>query len=149
MVITTTQRTYHLQLHSTNKTAMMVVKWHYPAIKPSPQMAAVKSRQQMLDDLSLKSLDFHYQISLKEGPKPAWMPLTVFSDAGKTYIQFPAQMQQAPLLFIGHSPGSDEIVNYRVAGNYYVIDSVVNNAQLRLGRSAGLLSVVQITKEGS
>ncbi len=144
LVVTTDQRTYHFQLHSTPDTYMAVVDWRYPKERVKKKVSVIKTQSQMLNALNVKSLHFDYQIALKSGPRPGWVPLRVFDDGSKTYIQFPAGMQSAPLLYIGHSPNSDRIVNYRVEGNYYVIDSVVDNAQLRLGQTA--ISVVQITR---
>lgn len=147
LVVTTDERTYHLQLHSTKDTYMAVVSWRYPQKAVSKQVTNIKTQSQMLDALSLKNLHFDYKVSLASGPRPGWMPLQVFDDGSKTYIQFPSGMQSAPLLYIGHSPNSDSIVNYRVEGNYYVIDSIIDNAQLRLGQRA--ISVVQISRNGA
>lgn len=147
LVVTTDERTYHLQLHSTKSTFMSVVDWHYPQKTVSKQVSNIKTQSQMLDALNLKNLHFDYTVSLESGPRPGWMPLQVFDDGSKTYIQFPSGMQSAPLLYIGHSPNSDRIVNYRVEGNYYVVDSVIDKAQLRLGQRS--ISVVQISRKGA
>jgi type IV secretion system protein TrbG len=86
--------------------------------------------------LDVNHLDFGYKLKLSAGPRPEWFPVTVFNDGNKTYIELPKTIQEAPTLFIG---STGKIVNYRLMGNYYVVDSLFPQAQLRAGQS-----VVQI-----
>ncbi|MBU0455781.1 MAG: P-type conjugative transfer protein TrbG [Pseudomonadota bacterium] len=135
LVITTNQRTYHLMLHATNTTYMAAVEWRYPDSDNFVQQ--YKQEKQQLSDigtnLDLNQLDFHYHFDLIQGDIPNWKPLMVFNDGRKTFIQFPANAQTAPTLFVGdkHELG---VVNYHVEGNFYVVDSVVTHAQLRAGQ---------------
>ena len=147
LVVTTDMRTYHIQLHSTQDTYMSAVQWTYPKTVAAQQMTYVQTQQQVLNGLNLTNLTFDYQWKLESGPTPDWMPAAVFTDGAKTYIQFPKGVQNAPLLFIGRSPDSDRIINYRVIGDYYVIDAVIESAQLRLGQHD--VSVVQIDRQSS
>jgi type IV secretion system protein VirB9 len=137
LVITTSLRTYHLLLRATDHTYMAVVTWHYPNgtgfIKKFSDAASYDSQDSMNNNLKLANLDFNYKMYLVKGKQPAWAPKTIFNDGSKTYIQFPANMQEAPTLFLG--TGNDiRTVNYRVKGNYYIVDKVVQYAQLRLGQ---------------
>ncbi|TIO48499.1 MAG: P-type conjugative transfer protein TrbG, partial [Mesorhizobium sp.] len=58
-----------------------------------------------------------------------------FDDGSKVYIEFPRRIDQgeAPPLFIVGADGSSELVNYRVRGNYYIVDRLFAAAELRLG----------------
>jgi hypothetical protein len=51
------------------------------------------------------------------------------------YIEFPERIDQgeAPPLFVVGVHGGSELVNYRVRGNYYVVDQLFAAAELRLG----------------
>lgn len=82
--------------------------------------------------LAVERLDFNYAIS---GDKPAWRPLRAFDDGRQTFIEFPASIAvgEAPPLFVVGEKGEAQLVNYRVAGRYYVVDRLFDTAELRLG----------------
>lgn len=62
-------------------------------------------------------------------------------------IEFPASIAQgeAPPLFVLDERGDAALVNYRMAGRYYVVDRLFAQAELRLG--AGRQAVVRISRE--
>ena len=66
---------------------------------------------------------------------PHWRPAQVFDDGRKVYIRFPARLDQgeAPALFVIGRDGKSQLVNYRMAGDYYVVDRLFARAELRLG----------------
>ena len=66
---------------------------------------------------------------------PHWRPDRVFDDGRKVYIQFPARLDQgeAPALFVIGRDGKSQLVNYRMSGDYYVVDRLFARAELRLG----------------
>lgn len=139
LVVTTDVRTYHLMLHSTPKTYMASVTWRYPdgdgILQNLGDDSATMSASANLNDIvDLKHLDFNYRIMLVNCKyKPNWYPLLAFNDGKKTYIKFPDYMQDAPTLFVGNSIKNDQLVNYRVSGNYYIVDALFADAQLRSG----------------
>lgn len=59
----------------------------------------------------------------------------MFDDSRKVYIQFPTRLDQgeAPPLFVVGRDGKSQLVNYRMRGNYYVVDRLFALAELRLG----------------
>jgi len=148
MVVTTSERTYHLMLHATSSTYMASVAWRYP---DSASDGFVKnfsdksdnSARENVSGLNLNDLDFNYRVEVLKGYQPGWTPTMVFNDGKKTYIEFPSNVQDMPTLFIGNGPDNDQAVNYRVEGNYYVVDQVIGQAQLRLGQTDQ--TVVQIS----
>jgi type IV secretion system protein TrbG len=136
LVITTDRRTYHLELHATDKTYMASVSWTYPA----SALLALKAQSARAKDawattvetgLDIDSLRFRYRL---EGDAP-WKPLRVFDDGAKVYIQFPANLKQgdAPPLFVIGGDGTAALVNYRVRGATYIVDRLFAAAELRLG----------------
>lgn len=134
LVITTDRRSYHLQLDSTANTAMAVVSWTYP----QDALAAMKRQQEdarhTVDQaVVLENIQFRYGIT---GDTPPWRPVRAFDDGSKVYIEFPARIDQgeAPPLFVVGQQGNSELVNYRVRGNYYIVDRLFAAAELRLGQ---------------
>jgi len=135
LVINTDRRTYLLELRSTEKTYMASVSWQYPEdqlIALRRQNAVAEAATPIATGLDLASLNFRYAI---EGDNPPWRPLRAFDDGEKVYIEFSSGIRQGempPLFAIGPAGGS-ELVNYRVHGNYYIVDRLFAAAELRLG----------------
>ena len=134
LVITTDRRTYHLELQSVPDTFMAALSWTYPQdtiTKVSAQAAPLASP---LDGIpSIENLHFNYEIT---GDKVLWKPVRAFDDGVHVYIQFPEALKQgeAPPLFVSGADGSHDLVNYRVRGNFYVVDQIFDTAELRLGQ---------------
>jgi type IV secretion system protein VirB9 len=135
LIITTSRRAYHLELHAFNETYMAAVSWRYsdqPLVRRTAKSASPVSVDRMPQGLQLDRLRFRYEIS---GDKPHWRPARVFDDGRKVYIQFPARLDQgeAPPLFVVGRDGKSQLVNYRMIGSYYVVDRMFAAAELRLG----------------
>lgn len=141
LVITTDRRSYHLQLESTEKTSMAALSWTYP----QDQLLVLKHQNERAEavtpiavGLALENLRFRYGIS---GDTPPWRPMRAFDDGAKVYIEFPARIDQgeAPPLFVVGPDGDSQLVNYRVRGNYYIVDRLFAAAELRLGNDPQLI----------
>ena len=137
LVIITDRRAYHLELRSTPETYMASVSWHYPrdALLALEQRNsnAVEAADRVIDEgLRLEQVRFRYKIT---GDTPPWRPVRVFDDTYKVYIQFPRRLDQgeAPPLFVVGPDGENQLVNYRMRGNYYIVDRLFAAAELRLG----------------
>ncbi|WP_163266327.1 P-type conjugative transfer protein TrbG [Chelativorans alearense] len=135
LVITTDRRAYHLQLESTDKTAMAAISWTYPSdqlIALRRQNAAAQAALPVASNIALERIRFRYAIS---GDNPPWKPVRAFDDGHKVYIEFPRRIDQgeAPPLFVVGAQGDNELVNYRMRGNYYIVDRLFAAAELRLG----------------
>lgn len=148
LIITTDRRVYHLALTSTVGTAMAGIRWTYPddallAIKrgasSSRETAAART------GFDPGALNFNYRI---RGDRAPWRPLRAFDDGRQTFIEFPSTLAQgeAPPLFITSERGDPELVNYRVAGRFYVVDRLFERAELRHGAKRQL--AVHIIRAG-
>jgi len=149
LVITTDRRTYHLVLESTPAVAMMGIAWTYPQdelIALRRQQEAAAAAAPIASGLAVENLNFNYAIT---GDKPAWRPLRAFDDGRQTYIEFSPSIAvgEAPPLFVIGQDGEAQLVNYRVAGRYYVVDRLFGAAELRLGGKRQ--KVVRITSTES
>ena len=144
LVITTDRRSYHLELQSTSDTFMAAVSWTYPQDNLVKTLAAAVPAPSPLDGLpAIENLHFGYNIS---GDNVAWKPVRAFDDGTRVYIEFPTSLAQgdAPPLFVSGPDGNHDLVNYRVRGNYYVVDQLFGQAELRFGQ--GHQQVVKIKR---
>ena len=62
-------------------------------------------------------------------------PVRVFDDGKKTYIQISetAKNREAPVLVVIGADGKQEMVNYRVKDDMYIVDRLFEKAELILG----------------
>jgi type IV secretion system protein TrbG len=136
LVITTDRRVYHLALESTERTSMAALSWTYPAealMAIERAAADAEAQRPVAEGLALEQLNFDYRIT---GDDPAWRPLRAFDDGRQTYIAFPPTIGvgEAPPLFVTGPKGEAQLVNYRMRGDYYVVDRLFDAAELRLGQ---------------
>lgn len=133
IVVTTSRRTYHIQLKSHSTQYMARVGFEYPE-DVSTKLADINARLQATTipraGVPAEQLNFSYSVSGNAG----WRPTRVYSDGLKTYIQFPRSIsgQDAPVLFVT-SGGQNRIVNYRMTGDMMVVDYHVERAVLVSG----------------
>ena len=144
MVITTDRRTYHIRLRSHRTKYMPQVSFVYPE-EAHAKWDAIRRRQasNRADNTLpatgeyIGNLDFEYDISGNTN----WKPVRVYNDGRKTVIEMPREMQnaEAPSLLVVRKAGGlfrDEetvMVNYRLQGNRYIVDTVFNRAILIAG----------------
>jgi type IV secretion system protein VirB9 len=147
LTIYTTKHIYHLSLRSRGSHAMQEVEFYYPdellTVMKEADSAAAKSKQEAVDppgdsnnivkvaNVDPAHLNFAYTVA---GGNVAWKPVRAFDDGSHVYIQMPAGMKtsEAPALLINAGSGT-QMVNYRVEGNYYVVDRLFSDAILVSG----------------
>jgi P-type conjugative transfer protein TrbG len=133
MVVTTSRRTYHIQLKSHPNQYMARVGFEYPE-DVSTKLADINARLEASTipgaGVPVEGLNFSYSVS----GRASWRPTRVYSDGQKTYIQFPRSIsgQDAPVLFVV-SGGQNRVVNYRMKNDMMVVDYNVDRAVLVSG----------------
>jgi len=131
MVVTTSRRTYHIQLKSHPSQYMARVGFEYPE-NVATKLADINARLETggVSSRAPEKLIFAYSMS---GSAP-WRPKRVYSDGEKTYIQFPRSIsgQDAPVLFVV-SGGQNRIVNYRMKNDMMIVDYALDKAVLVSG----------------
>ena len=152
LVISTNERVYQIDLQSVSGVYHSAVQWTYPAdfahqLADAQRQQIRKAEMVIEPAVRLSDLDFGYRIRSR-GRAPDWMPRRVFTDGHKTYIAFPKDLdsKDAPPLFVLGRRGEAQLVNYRVRRNYYIVDQVIRQAELRLGRSPQ--EIVTIERQG-
>lgn len=145
MVATTNMRTYHVLLKSTKNTFMATVQWQYPEQPINTDLNNAQpgnTASFSMPAINFSNLDLNYHTKVKRGDTPDWLPKAIFNDGLKTYIEFPGRIQSAPALFIKQSGSGDAAVNYRVVGNYYVVDQVITAAELTSGNGETVVEIL-------
>ncbi|MDX0450630.1 P-type conjugative transfer protein TrbG [Sinorhizobium medicae] len=131
MVVTTSRRTYHIQLKSHPSQYMARIGFEYPE-DVSTKLSDINARLEAggIPGAAPDKLDFSYSIS----GRASWKPKRVYSDGVKTYIHFPRSVsgQDAPVLFVV-SGGQNRIVNYRMKNDMMIVDYAVDKAILVSG----------------
>ncbi|MEH6408894.1 MAG: P-type conjugative transfer protein TrbG [Hyphomonas sp.] len=148
LMIATDRRTYHLELESMDGGYMAALSWRYPAdelagLTVRNDRAIARESGSIERGLTLEGLNFDYRLT---GDSPDWKPVRVFDDGRQVYIQMPASIATTdmPPLFVLGEDGDAELVNYRVRGNYYIVDRLFRAAELRLGEKSQ--TVVRIAR---
>jgi len=136
LVINTNLRTYHMELRSTERTYMASVSWQYPQdqlIALRRQNAQAEAARPVATGVDLANINFRYAI---EGDRAPWRPLRAYDDGRQVFIEFPrgiGQGEMPPLFVVGPEGDTSELVNYRVRGNYMIVDRLFAAAELRFG----------------
>jgi type IV secretion system protein TrbG len=135
LIVPTDRHTYHIRLVSSVNRYVSSVGFLYPEedskawtdfAKSSGGNGSTRGAGDM-PIVAVNRLNFDYKIKVVKG-KPTFRPLRAMDDGYHTYIAMNEDLPQgeAPVL-IGISPaGAEQMVNYRLKGNLYVIDGTLN-----------------------
>lgn len=155
LIVATNRRAYLIKLVSRKDDWMPSVAFSYPEDEAA-QWAALEQHREaervanVMPDTGqhLAELDFGYRL---RGDEPVWRPLRVYSDGSKTYIQFPRAMQsdELPALVSIGADKREQMVNYRLTGDRFVVDKVLDRAVLVSGVGRHQVKVrIERTREG-
>ena len=142
LLIATDKRTYHLNLISKKKDYMPIVGFSYvsdmkkslaiynekkDALQKSKTFEVVGGETPILGDID--TLNFDYRLS---GDNPSWKPIRVYNDGVKTYVQMPKIMvfNEAPILMVLDANNNQQIVNYRLLEDRFIVDKLFDKAVL-------------------
>jgi len=144
IVVTTNRRAYHLRLRSHRTEYMPQVSFTYPEEALAKWDAFQRREAQERAEHTIQQtgeymgdLKFDYDLS----GSARWKPVRVYNDGRKTIIEMHSSMKQteAPTLLVVRRDGGifrDEetvMVNYRIQGNRYIVDTVFDRAILIAG----------------
>lgn len=144
LTVYTTRRTYAVKLVATQHEWMPLVGFNYPddadnAWSSYRQSVAFASASREAGSIqgNAADLDFNFRIG---GDHPGWRPVRVYTDGAKTYIEFPRRLAftTAPALVALTGGGfftspKAQMVNYRIEGDRYIVDRVLDRAELVAG----------------
>ncbi|MGL4976705.1 MAG: TrbG/VirB9 family P-type conjugative transfer protein [Cetobacterium sp.] len=128
LVINTNKRTYNVNLYSAKEWYNPVVKWLYP--QDDIMKNIVKSnREEEMTLTDPRNLNYKYSVNTK---KYSFVPSIIFDDGKKTFLIMKQDLQELPSFYIKEDKKL-LLVNYRVKGNYLIIDRTFDTGVLRLG----------------
>lgn len=143
LVVTTDRRTYHFRLKSDQNEFMPYVSFTYPDDAKAKwrliqQMQAERRKANTFAETHeyLGDLNFNYRIQ----GNSRFKPVRVYNNGVKTIIEMPGSMSEseAPALLVLRNGGlfkkpESVMVNYRLQGCRYIVDSVFDKAILIIG----------------
>lgn len=134
-----TRHIYRIDLRSFGK-PMHAVGFYYPDDLLAEMQAADKAQTETdpsptdsaLPEGDPAAFDFNYNISNANVP---WRPTRAFSDGSRVYLEMPPSMKtaNAPALVVDDGSGGPQMVNYRMRGDYIVVDRLFEKAELISG----------------
>ncbi|MCM1322211.1 MAG: TrbG/VirB9 family P-type conjugative transfer protein [Bacteroides sp.] len=136
-IVITDRRVYHMRIKSFKDTHMAMVKFTYPNTKnvwarSSNDSAAANGVSIENDYITVTNPEYlSFDYKMKYGfKKPEFLPQRVYDDGNKTYIVVDDIVlhKQLPLVFNERN----EIVNYAVKKNVFIIPRLINKIILRL-----------------
>jgi type IV secretory pathway VirB9-like protein len=127
MTVLTGRGAYYLSFHSLEDGGMTAVSWKHPA--PPPVTTASHGHGIFYTGYQRSSL----------GHAPPWAPLSIWDSGpedGRTFLLFPKMREsvESPLLYVLARDGAPHLVNYRVKGQWYIVDQLFEKAELRVGQ---------------
>ena len=164
VVVTTTRRSYHLTLRSTDEQYMHAVSFTYPPSTPAP--TPVPEQKPKVDVALTDEVDPPERKTSGELPRwqvrrdppgrpqvtqdpdsyrisgnPRWRPVNVYNDGRKTFVVMTEEMTktEAPAMLVlrrnNQLFGYDKVLaNYRLQRKTYIVDGVFDRAILVSGR---------------
>jgi type IV secretion system protein TrbG len=148
LVLATSRRVYLIQLRSGAPDAFnAAVTWDLGSVLETPAAPAPDAAAAPGLVAPQGPLDAGFRISPR-GRRPAWTPQAVLTDGVRTFLSFPPGVAagEAPALFARSPNGETRLVNYRQQGDLWVVDQVLQSAELRLGGRRA--QVVRIDRAG-
>lgn len=154
LIINTNKRSYQINLISTTHNYNNYVDWRYADEKPIENISIstimkTSDFSQLNKNIQKQNtppvLNKNYEI---KGKSFSWKPLAAFDDGSKTFILMPKLMQntEAPALFMRRNDVLS-LINYRVKDNYYIIDRLVANLEMRVGKDIVKIQKGKIKKD--
>jgi type IV secretion system protein TrbG len=147
LIIPTDRHTYHLRLVSSTTRYVSSVAFYYPEDQQKPWSDLAKETHHSsssgtggsdtgsdMPTVAVNRLNFNYRIKVVKG-KPQFRPLRAMDDGYHTYISMNEDItqQDAPILVGISSSGTEQMVNYRLKGNLFVIDGTLAKLALISG----------------
>lgn len=137
MTLLTNKRTYYFELHAdeakdiSDSNIAFNVRFIYPDENDTNSaIMSFATSDNGIEFANKEKLNYKYTISGAE----LVAPIKIFDDGEFTYFEFRDKNAEIPAFFLVNSAGREEIINYRVKGNYVIVERVASRYTLRSGR---------------
>lgn len=134
MTLITTKRTYLFELHAEEasdidaKDMTFIMRFIYPG---EGDMQTVSHYLDSVPDTSLNPGKYNFKYAIS-GPDTI-APIRIFDDGQFTYFKFRDKNAEVPAFFQVDDHGDESLINYRVRGDYIVVERVAKRFTLRHG----------------
>ena len=149
MTLITNKRVYYFELHGKEAKdihedgLMFAVKFLFPE-DPDTTIGTTFVGGSTEPDLTNKSLyNFEYTIS---GPESI-APIKIFDDHKFTYFEFKDKNAELPAIFYANKTGDEGLVNFRIIGRYFVVESIRERFTIRYGSDVVCVFNEQLIRE--
>ncbi len=142
LVVTTTKHTYYIDLTSAKSSGPSRIGFYYPdeerearrnALLVERIAAAQAARPVPTPSPIPPRLEFRYTMS----GDASILPHLVYNDGAHIYLQYEKLPPDLPVPYATSSGGSEQIVNYRVAGTTIIVDGLPKGIDLILNAGVG------------
>ena len=142
LIILTNRRTYSIKLVSEQSAWMPLVGFNYPddATRQWASYRQTVSAFVSTEASATAGANMQFYCVRPDGASPSWIPTRAYTDGRKTVIEFPASFgysaEPALVALAGgglFSGPTKQVISYRQSGNSYVVDSVLDRAELVSG----------------
>ena len=137
MTVITNKRLYYFELHAMHAESIddprlvFNMKFLYPDEGYDDMgFTTYNQKPTSLDLDTPEKYNFNYTISGEENISP----IKLFDDGEFTYIQFRDKNTDIPAVFVVGNDDQEAMVNYRISGEYVVIERVASRMTLRRGK---------------
>jgi type IV secretory pathway VirB9-like protein len=149
IIINTSQRSYRLIANSTNDSIGYIVIWSYPKEDYEEGMRASSARwkKQMEDERRFQKIytttyDRSYVVKKNKDVKSDYIPLAVFDDGVKTYIELSNKnIDNMPVFyyFDEYDKKKLQLINYRLKNGIIELDKVMHNMKIAFSQKSYLI----------
>ncbi|GJE02375.1 P-type conjugative transfer protein TrbG [Methylobacterium isbiliense] len=129
MIVTTNRRTYSIRLKSVRGPYMDRVGFEYP-----PDKTVAQARGTGPTGRPVAAGEVYDDRYVASG-NAAFKPVRIYNDGVRTVLDMPLYMRsrEAPVLHVINSAGEQQVVNYRLQDDRYIVDQVFDRAILVSG----------------
>jgi len=134
LVINTNKRQYHFFLQSAKNYYNPLISFLYPRESQLKYKVQKLKDEKQLTPVNTEDLFFGYKINHS---RYKIAPSQVFDDGNKTFLIMKKEIKssEAPVIYVEDPlTGDIALVNYRIKGNYYIIDRIFDKAIIKLGK---------------
>lgn len=148
MTVVTNQHVYQFHLFITPKetagsaTVTYSIRFTYPEMIKQQLTANWLAKEQwkksVVTDYPANPLSWNWAYSYSSRCARNLVPIRAFDDGRFTYFQF-SQNAEIPAIFVVDSAGNESLANWRMAGQYVVIERLARQFSFRNGRIASCI----------
>lgn len=138
MTVITDRRIYHFELHAEvaedirDDEMVFSARFFYPETGSIDSAFRQFENEESLEDQVAKNRqDYNFNYTITGSRLIA--PLKIFDDGEFTYMQFRDKNADVPAIFSVNIEGNESIVNFRVDGDYIIVEKVGHQYTLRHG----------------